>query len=132
MSSAERFVFDTSTLIGAALSLHSVPRQVFRLALSRGVLCASAATLAELEEVLAREKLARYQSLEHRIGFARHYRSVALEVTALEVQEQVLIPPCRDPKDNKFLALARYCRATLIVASDKDLLVLHPWQGIPI
>jgi len=31
-----------------------------------------------------------------------------------------------------FDTLAHHCGAALIVSSDKDLLVLHPWQGIPI
>jgi len=41
-------------------------------------------------------------------------------------------PPCRDPKDNQFLALCQACAATVLVSSDADLLVLHPWHGIPI
>ena len=132
MSSVERFVFDTSTLVGAALRPQSVPREAFRVALSRGLFCACAETLAELEEVLAREKLARYQSPEYRAGFVRDYRSVVREFPVLEAEERELVFPCRDPKDNKFLALARRCRASLIVSSDMDLLILHPWQGIPI
>jgi predicted nucleic acid-binding protein len=41
-------------------------------------------------------------------------------------------PPCRAPKDNKFLALAMVSEANALVSSDEDLLVLHPWRGIPI
>lgn len=132
MSSVERFVFDTSTLVGAALRLQSVPREAFRVALSQGLLCACAATLAELEEVLGREKLSRYQTPEYRAGFVRNYRSVVRLFPVMEAEERELVFPCRDPKDNKFLSLAQHCRASLIVSSDMDLLVLHPWQGIPI
>ena len=41
---------------------------------------------------------------------------------------------CRDPKDNHFLALALAlaAEADVLVSSDEDLLVLHPWRGIPI
>jgi predicted nucleic acid-binding protein len=39
---------------------------------------------------------------------------------------------CRDAKDAKFLALALNCGAAALVSSDADLLVLHPWHGIPI
>jgi predicted nucleic acid-binding protein len=39
---------------------------------------------------------------------------------------------CRDPKDNNFLALALAAEADVLVSSDEDLLVLHPWRGIPI
>ena len=41
-------------------------------------------------------------------------------------------PPCRDPMDNQFLALAKVCDAQVLVSSDADLLVLHPWNGVPI
>jgi predicted nucleic acid-binding protein len=41
-------------------------------------------------------------------------------------------PSCRDPNDNQFLALAVAAEADVIVSSDKDLLVLNPWRGIPI
>ncbi|PSB35196.1 putative toxin-antitoxin system toxin component, PIN family [Stenomitos frigidus] len=42
------------------------------------------------------------------------------------------ITACRDPKDNKFLELAMDGQATCILSSNKDLLVLHPFQGIEI
>ena len=41
-------------------------------------------------------------------------------------------PVCRDPDDDHVLACALAARATLIVSGDKDLLDLHPYQGIPI
>ena len=41
-------------------------------------------------------------------------------------------PRCRDPKDDQFLALVRACDANVLISSDADLLVLHPWQGVPI
>ena len=42
------------------------------------------------------------------------------------------VTECRDPKDDKFLALALDGSADVIIAGDEDLLVLHPWRGIPI
>jgi predicted nucleic acid-binding protein len=41
-------------------------------------------------------------------------------------------PPCRDPMDSKFLALALVSEADALVSSDEDLLILHPWRRIPI
>jgi len=38
---------------------------------------------------------------------------------------------CRDPKDDKFLDVAVEGHADAIVSGDEDLLVLHPFQGIP-
>ncbi|MDP1656717.1 MAG: putative toxin-antitoxin system toxin component, PIN family [Hylemonella sp.] len=49
-----------------------------------------------------------------------------------EAIELNLAPPCRDPKDNMFLALVQACDADALISSDADLLVLHPWQGVPI
>ena len=39
---------------------------------------------------------------------------------------------CRDPQDDKFLALALACSADVLVSSDNDLLTLTPYRGIPI
>ncbi|MBK9345836.1 MAG: hypothetical protein IPN06_05050 [Burkholderiales bacterium] len=40
--------------------------------------------------------------------------------------------PAGIKKDAKFLALARACSAAALISSDADLLVLSPWNGIPI
>ena len=42
------------------------------------------------------------------------------------------IAACRDPTDDKFLELAVNGQADLVVSGDADLLVLNPFQGIPI
>lgn len=39
---------------------------------------------------------------------------------------------CRDENDDFILALALAGKANVIVSSDKDLLVLHPWRDIDI
>ncbi len=52
------------------------------------------------------------------------------EATLVEITET--IAECRDPKDDKFLELAIGGKAACIVSGDKDLLVLHPFRGIPI
>jgi predicted nucleic acid-binding protein len=41
----------------------------------------------------------------------------------------VRVTDCRDPKDDKYLELALAAGAEIIVSSDDDLLVLHPWRG---
>jgi predicted nucleic acid-binding protein len=41
-------------------------------------------------------------------------------------------PPCRDPGDSKFVALALASEADTLVSSDEDLLVFNPWRGIQI
>ena len=132
MSFAERVVLDTSTLIGAILLPNSVPRQAFMKAVANGTLCASPATLAELEQVLLREKFDRYLDHDSRQDFLLRYRNQVLLFPVTEAEESALPQACRDPRDNKFLALALHCSADALVSSDDDLLVLSPWQGIPI
>jgi len=39
---------------------------------------------------------------------------------------------CRDPDDDKLLEIAVVGRADYLVTGDQDLLILDPFQGIPI
>ena len=55
-----RFVFDTNVLISASLLPSSKPRHALDLALKQGKLLLSFPVLAELCEVLSREKFRRY------------------------------------------------------------------------
>lgn len=48
------------------------------------------------------------------------------------VHSENCITACRDPKDNKFLDVAVFGKADVIVSDDEDLLVLNPFQGIPV
>ena len=48
------------------------------------------------------------------------------------VVPQRRITACRDPKDNVVLEVAVAGEADYIVTGDDDLLVLHPFEGIPI
>ncbi len=48
------------------------------------------------------------------------------------VMPQRRITACRDPKDNIVLEVAVAGEADYIVTGDDDLLVLHPFEGIPI
>ena len=127
-----RVLFDTSSLVGAALQIGSVPHLALQHALAGTQLCASPATLNELQRVLRRPKFDRYQPVDARKEFfdivAR--AAVVYEVSAEELA--ALTPRCRDPEDDKFLALAFACQADVIVSSDDDLLVLDPWHGVRI
>lgn len=132
MKSLRRVVFDTSTLISAALRLGSTPHRAVAKSLAVGQICVSESTLAELKLVLSRPKFDRYQTPEARLAFfsLMHQHAVCFEVSA-EHQAQAT-PLCRDPKDNQFLALCIACEADALVSSDDDLLVLHPWNAMPI
>lgn len=132
MTVVRRVVLDTSTLVSAALRVGSVPHQVLLKALGSCELCASAATLAELEQVLKRKKFDRYLDADTRLSFVALIRRHVHFFPVEDADERTVDPPCRDPKDNKFLALAWVCEAEAVVSSDKDLVALHPWRGIPV
>lgn len=132
MRALRRVVFDTSTLVSAALRVGSVPHRALIHALSVGDVCASVSTLAELEQVLLRPKFDRYQLRDVRMAFVAILRRQVNLFAVSEADEVNLEPPCRDPKDNKFLALALHCSADVLISSDDDLLVLHPWRDVPI
>ena len=132
MSTLRRVVFDTSTLVGAALKPGSVPHRALLQALAQCDVCASAQTLLELEQVMQRDKFDRYLSREIRLDFIAVLRKAMHFFAVMQADEKGLQPPCRDPKDNKFLALAQVCGADALVSSDDDLLVLNPWRGIPV
>jgi predicted nucleic acid-binding protein len=57
----------------------------------------------------------------------RRILSAAERVT---IAERIIA--CRDATDDKFLELAVNGHADMIVTGDRDLLVLHPFRGIPI
>jgi putative PIN family toxin of toxin-antitoxin system len=132
VSAFARVVFDTITLVSAALRVGSVPHLALGRAYMDGEICASAATLGELEQVLLRPKFERYQTADVRQAFADIFRRRAVLFSVPDQDELKVNPPCRDAKDNKFLALILACDADALISSDADLLVLHPWQDIPI
>jgi len=125
-------ILDTSTLVSAALKAGSKPDQALLKALKSCQVCACAETLAELEQVLDRAKFDRYASQEDRRAFVRLIRQNFHLFVLEDDWMTALQPACRDPKDAPFLALALAAEADILVSSDQDLLVLHPWHGIQI
>ena len=127
MTNKPRFVFDTSTLVSAVLFEQAKPSRAFRRALKLGQVLSSLSTLAELAEVLDREKFDRYVTKGEREEFLEGFIDRTLEMEPVEE-----IKACRDPSDDKFLELAIGGGARCIVSSDKDLLVMETFRGIPI
>ena len=122
-----RFVFGTNVLISAALLPRSKPRQALDYALKQGKLLLSFAALAELCEVLTRKRFRRYIDEDDVWIFV-----ATLTREAEWVDVDVRIAACQDPKDDKFLELAVSGHADCIISGDSDLLVLNPFQGIPV
>jgi uncharacterized protein len=79
----------------------------------------STETLTELIDVLRRDKFAKYTTPADVAAFVKWIADAGELVTVEEA-----VSGSRDPKDNKFLALAIAGRAEYLVSGDKDLLVL--------
>lgn len=122
------FVFDTNSLVSASLLPNSISRKAFDKALALGELVASNNTIEELIEVLFRKKFDRYFLNDNE----RWLLLNKIEANAKILTPSITINDCRDPKDSKFLELAITADASCIITGDKDLLVLHPFRGIPI
>lgn len=121
-------MFDTNSLISAALTPNSTNRKAIDKALLLGELIASNKTIEELIEVLFRQKFDKYFLNDNE----RWLIINKIEITAKIFTPSITINECRDFKDNKFLELALSANASCIITGDKDLLVLHPFREIPI
>lgn len=120
-----RYILDTNVLVAAALppagprNRGLMVRQVVQAAREQGVLLLSAATRAELEEVMARPVFDRFASPDARCRFV-----AALLEEAEVIEPRVTVRLCRDATDDKFLALALGGRAAALVTQDKAVLAL--------
>lgn len=83
--------------------------------------------MSELREVLARPRLTRFLQPE-----LREQVLALLAAAGVRFVPGERVTNCRDPKDNCFLELALASGASIVVSSDGDLLVLHPWRGVRI
>jgi uncharacterized protein len=123
----ERVVLDTNVLISAALSRLGKPFACLDWVLDNAVLIVSRELLEELETRLARPKFGKYVDDARRRAFVAD-----LGLSALQVELSGVVKVCRDPDDNKLLEIAVAGRADCLVTGDRDLLVLDPFEGIPI
>ncbi len=121
-------VFDTNTLISAAILKSSVPAEVFDRAIFYHIIIYSFETLVELTDVLFRSKFDKYISASDRKLFLNKFLIKSFELR----NPDSIITDCRDPKDNKFLELAIDGKAQYIITGDPDLLVMHPYHTISI
>jgi putative PIN family toxin of toxin-antitoxin system len=124
---AERVVLDTNVLISAALSPHGKPFACLSWVLDNATLLTSQELLTELETRLGRPKFSKYVDEPRRRAFVA---DLALSTVLVEVRGVVKL--CRDPDDDKLLEIIVAGGADCLVTGDHDLLVLDPFQGVPI
>jgi putative PIN family toxin of toxin-antitoxin system len=122
-------VFDASTFISASLKANSVPeRALFRAVTEPNRLILSRDVEDEYREVIFRPKFDRFVSVARR----QHILDIVI-VAGERFEPTEPVRECRDPKDDKYLALAVAGKADFIVSSDaRHLLPMHPWRGISI
>lgn len=122
-----RVVVDTNVWISRLLIADSVSAKAVDKALSQADVMVSDATIEELSDVLSREKFDRYVSVNDREHYLRHLLQVTTLVSVISE-----VTDCRDPSDNRFLALALDSESDVIVSGDADVLSLNPWRGIQV
>lgn len=124
-----RVVLDTNVLVSGLLRPQSNPGRILRAWQTGKIqLLYSPALLDEIVSVLARPRLAKY---------GLNVDDAAATIDYIAELGQLVIPTqslavCRNPKDNHILEIALAGRADAIVSGDADLLILHPFQEIPI
>jgi putative PIN family toxin of toxin-antitoxin system len=120
-------VLDASVVVAAALKRDSIPERALLLARAHDRIWLSSAVIEEIRGVLDRPKFVRY------LDRARIDVILDLLVGASRLVEPgERVTDCRDPKDDRYLELALTANAEIIVSSDEDLRVLHPWRGVAI
>ena len=122
-----RVVIDTNVWISRLLLADSVAARAVDKALVEFEVVVSEASVDELARVLSRAKFDRYVSVRDREEFLRRLLQVTTMVAVLSE-----VSDCRDPKDNRFLALALDSESDRIISGDADLLALNPWRGVKI
>ena len=122
-----RVVIDTNVWVSRVLIADPASAQAVDEALSQSQVMVSDATIEELSDVLSREKFDQYVPLDDREHFLRRLLQVTTIVSVISE-----VTDCRDPSDNRFLALALDSNSDFIISGDTDLLSLNPWRGIQI
>lgn len=125
-----RSVIDTGVLVSALIRRQGTTGEVLRL-LRDGQFTAVYSTdiLVEIIDVLGRPALRAKYHIEP--------DDIRIVINVIRLRGDLVIPTrkvtaCRDPKDDKFLEAALAGKADAIISGDADLLVLNPFEEIPI
>jgi len=116
-------VFDTNVWISALqFAKHNgTPTRALERAISEDII----ATCSEIEKEILRV-------LTEKFLWEPSRADAALEATlarAVRVQLRGTVKECRDPNDDMFLECAALANADVLIAGDKDLLVLGSYKG---
>ena len=127
-----RIVLDTNTLVSAVLSPDGSPRRLVNQArIQKFELCSSPVLMAELFDVLSREKFSKRltQAGLTPLHIVKELRGLSYVVNPISVPRVIV----NDADDDHVLACALMGNADLIVSGDKHLHSLGGnYKGIPI
>jgi len=125
-----RVVIDTNIFISALIRPDGKPGQIIQRWRDGGfTLLYSDTLLQEWLDVLSRPRI---QNKYHLTNEDAQTILMFILLRGEAVTSNRKITACRDPKDNQFLEVAAAGQADVIVSGDKDLLVLNPFEDIPI
>jgi putative PIN family toxin of toxin-antitoxin system len=125
-----RAVIDTGVLVSGLIRRQGPPAAILQaLAENRFTAVYTTEMLVELVDVLSR---VRFRTIYH-----VQPDDITALIQLLRLRGELVIPTrvvvaCRDPKDDKFLTAAQAGAADCIISGDADLLVLSPFEGIPV
>ena len=125
-----RVVLDTSVLVSELIRRQGTTGEVLRLLReARFTVIYTTPTMIEIIEVLGRDPFRTKYHIES--------EDITILVNLLRLRGELVNPlgtisVCRDPRDDKFLEAALAGQADAIVSGDADLLVLNPFESIPI
>jgi len=122
-----RVVIDTNILISFAIRPNPDFEKLFDHIAAHGVSLVSDETIAELIDVLNRDKFRKYIPLDQSLDYVEWYAGVSEQVAVKQT-----VVACHDPKDDKFLSLAVSGKADCIIAGDHHLLDMVKFRDIPI
>jgi uncharacterized protein len=117
-----RVVLDPNVLISASIAPRGIPKALLDAWTKRRFeLIVSPELLAELEDVLSRERLRRWLTQEEVTAFVAKLR---LGATLVDDPPTGRTPITADPDDDYLVALAQAARADYLVSGDRHLIEL--------
>lgn len=124
-------VFDTVVYVRGLLGPYSICGRIIFEYADRYTLATAEPLVRELINVTHRPALTRrFSTLPERDLAAT--LSILSDATVVEIDERTIAKVCRDPNDDKFLAVALAANARFLVSEDKDLLDLQEYEGVSI
>ena len=132
MTAGRRVVFDTSSLVSAALRSSSSAERAVLLALRSGVICIAPSSLRRLQAVLGNAGFNRFMAKRRRMAFVDLLGRIAWLCPDSQPEMPAARRRSRERRTNALLAFAASAEADVVVSSDRALLARKSLRRIPI